>query len=166
MQKKPKYRLQVLLVIKEKAKRLAEIELAKAIKKLKDEREKLEELEKELKVKQDKVTEEKGLMGIKVASGDAKMRDPQEYLNFIEVLKEDVVKAQEKIDDQKVIIQRAEKRVSRTRSSYVIAAQEMNVMEKHKELWTKKMLQELSASENKMLNELGNVVHQMNKFRT
>jgi hypothetical protein len=38
-------------------------------------------------------------------------------------------------------------------------------MEKHKELWTKKQAAELTAGENKMLNELGNVIHQMNKMR-
>jgi hypothetical protein len=38
-------------------------------------------------------------------------------------------------------------------------------MEKHKELWEKKQLAQLTAMENKLMNELGNVVFQLNKGR-
>jgi hypothetical protein len=45
------------------------------------------------------------------------------------------------------------------------AATELNVMEKHRELWAKKQAQVLSAWENKQMNELGNALHQINKMR-
>jgi len=38
-------------------------------------------------------------------------------------------------------------------------------MEKHRELWQKKMRGELKQIEAKKLNELGNVIHQLKKWR-
>lgn len=165
MPKKPKYRLQVLITIKEKAKRAAEMALAKAIKKLSQERQKLEKLAQEKVELGKRIAQEYEEMRVKIASGGAKMRDPQVALNFIRKLKEDLEDLERRIEEQKDAIQSAEKYVARSKTNYVLAAQELNVMEQHKELWTKKVNHELSMSENKMLNELGNVIHQMNKMR-
>ncbi len=165
MAKKIKYRLQVLLVIKERAKKAKEIELARAVQKLNEERKKLEVLEEEKRAIEKRVEEEKEEMRHKVASGNAVMRDPQGFLNFLRKLKEDIEAKEQAIEEQKDVIKQAEKYLQRCRSAYVLAAQELNMMEKHKELWLKKQAFELGAAENKMLNELGNVIHQMNKLR-
>jgi flagellar export protein FliJ len=163
--KKPKYRLQVLLILKERAKRACEIELAKALKQLELEKEKLKELEAEKDKIEKRIAKEYLLLNEKVSGGDAKMKDPQLRLNFIRKLKEDLEEIDEQILQQKETIKRAEKHVSRCRSNYMIAAQEMNMMEKHKELWEKQLQKQLSADENKVMNELGNVIHQLNKQR-
>ncbi|MBU0505485.1 MAG: hypothetical protein ABII18_06940 [bacterium] len=163
MPKKPKYRLNVLLVIKERAKRKTEVELAKAIKRLKEEKEKLEKLELEKKALLKRIAKEQNEMRIKVASGEAKMKDPQVHLNFIRKLEEDLEELEQKIEEQKEEVKRAEKHLQRCRTNYIIAAQEMNMMEKHKELWHKKMNNQLSMEEQKVLNELGNVIHQLSK---
>jgi len=102
-------------------------------------------------------------MRIKVASGEAKMKDPQVHLNFIRKLEEDLEELEQKIEEQKEEVKRAEKYLQRCRTNYIIAAQEMNMMEKHKELWHKKMNNQLSMEEQKVLNELGNVIHQLSK---
>ena len=165
MQKKPKYRLQVLLIIKERAKRKTEIELARAIKQLEEERKKLEKLEAEKKALEERIKQEQQEMREKVASGHALIKDPQVHLNFIRKLKEDLEELERKIEEQKEEIKKAEKKVQRCRANYILAAQEVNTMEKHKELWQKKVNLELSMEENKLMNELGNVIHQMNKAR-
>lgn len=164
MAKKPKYRLQVLIVIKQRAKKACEIALAKAIKKLEEERKTLERLEEEKKQMEKRIEEEKSEMRVKVATGSAIMKDPQMHLNFIRKLTEDLAAQERKIEEQKEQIKRAEKQVQRCRSNYILAAQELNTMEQHKELWTKKMQKALSAAEDKQMNELGNVIHQMNKI--
>ena len=163
MPKKPKYRLNVLLIIKERAKKKAEIALAKAIKKLNEEKEKLKELEEEKKRIEKRIEEEKNEMRAKVATGQAKMKDPQVCLNFIRKLTEDLEEQEKKIEEQKEEIKKAEKQLQRCRTDYIIAAQEMNMMEQHKELWHKKMNHVLSMEEQKVLNELGNVIHQMTR---
>lgn len=166
MAKKPKYRLQVLITLRLRRKRDAEIALAKAIKRLQEEKDKLVKLEEQKKQLTQRIEKERQEMREKVAGGDALIKDPQVHLNFIRKLKEDLEELEKKIEDQKEEIKRAEKRVARARSDYMIAAQELNIMEQHKELWEKKMQRELTAAENKMLGELGNVIHQMNKMRT
>lgn len=163
MAKAPKYRLQVLLTLKERAKRQAEIDLARAIKKLEEEKKKLEELEDEKKKLLERIESERQEMREKVGGGEALVKDPQVHLNFIRKLKEDLEELERKIEDQKEQVRLAERGVQRARSDYILAAQEMDVMQKHKELWEKKLRKELNAADNKMMNELGNVIHQMNK---
>jgi len=165
MAKKTKYRLQVLLNLKEREKRRCEIELAKAIRKLEEEKKKLKELENQKIELEERIAHEREEMRSKVSGGDAKIKDPQVHLNFIRKLQEDLEELERKIEDQKNEVKLAERGVQRCRANYILAAQELNVMEKHKELWEKKMKKELSLEESKMMNELGNTIHQMNKMR-
>lgn len=165
MAKKIKYRLQVLLDLKFRAKRKAEVELARAIKALEEEKEQLKELEDEKKEIEAKIENEQQEMRDKVATGEAVMKDPQYHLNFIRKLKDDLEDCENRIEKQKEAIKRAEKKLQRCRTGYIIAAQELNVMEQHKELWHKKQKQILTKQDEKMMNELGNTIHQMNQFR-
>lgn len=165
MAKQKKYRLEVLLVLKDRAKKRSERDLAIALKRWEEEKKKLKELEDEKIQIQKRIAKEKQEMRTKVSSGQAKIKDPQVHLNFIRKLEEDLEAIDKKIEEQKDQVRRAEKQLQRCRSNYILAAQEMNMMEKHKELWTKKQQRELTAQENKMLNELGNTIFQTNKMR-
>ena len=51
------------------------------------------------------------------------------------------------------------------RRDYIDAARELQVMEKHKELWQKKLNLELNNKEQKELDELGGTIHQLRKWR-
>lgn len=164
--KKQKYRLQVLLDIKFRAKRQAEIVLAKAIKKLKEEEEKLKELELEKKKIEEKIHKERNAMFVKVSGGGAMAKDPQVHKNFIRKLEEDLEEQERKIEEQKEVIKQAQKALQRARQDYLIAAQELNIMEKHKELWEKKIRKELTALEDKEMNELGQTIHQIAKMQS
>jgi flagellar export protein FliJ len=165
MAKKKKYRLQVILFLKEKAKKRAELELAKAIKRLADEKKKLEKLKEEQRKIEEHIADEKIKMRNKVAGGDAKMKDPQVHLNFIRKLEEDLAEAIKRVEEQTEEVKKAERHLQKCRANYILAAQEHNMMEKHKELWEKKQERALSLAENKVLNELGNTIYQMNKMR-
>src|SRR3989338_3709893 len=101
----------------------------------------------------------------RVSSGKARVKESHFHLDFLTKLKDDAVKMDQEITEQKEEIEVAQGKLKRARRDYMDAASELNVMEKHRELWSKKQAHLLSTLENKQMNELGNVVHQMNRMR-
>lgn len=166
MAKKPKYRLEPLLIMKVKAKKQKEMDLAKAIKELDAEKVKLEDFHKikrSLQFDQQKV---KDRMRDQMATGQAQVRQSQYHFNYIDKLKDDEGHIDREIEDQEFMIEKADRKVKRVRRDYIDAATEVNMLEKHKELWQKKVQEKLSFEENKLMNELGNNVFQINKMKS
>lgn len=159
--KKQKYRLEPLLTVKERYKKQTEIELGKAIKKLKDEKEKLVELEKEKEEIIKKKKEARMEMSRKVAVGETRIFDSSLHLNYLEKLQDDLEKKEKEIEKQHETIKEAEEALAKARRNYIDACKDLKTMQKHKELWLKKLAKELSMKEQKELNELGNVIHQL-----
>lgn len=165
MAKKEKYRLEPLLRMKEREKRKMEMALAKAIKALEEEKNKLISLEDFKKEIIEKKRKTESSMRERVISGKARIKESHFHLDFLTKLKSDIEKTDQEISEQKESIGVAEGKLKRARRDYMDAASELNVMEKHRELWGKKQAHILSALENKQMNELGNVVHQINRMR-
>lgn len=161
MAKKEKYRLQAMLTVKYRNKRNAEIELAKSVKALKEEEEKLQELEEEKQEIIQRREDARRDHALKVASGESQVSESQGHMNFIKKLLEDEEKKDEEIEEQKGVVQQAEERVAQAKRDYIDACKEVKIMEKHKELWRKKQKQQLEKEEAKVMNELGNVLHQL-----
>lgn len=159
-----KYRLQVLLTVKQRLKKRAELRLAQAIKKLNEEKEKLKKLQKELEEIRKKWKEARLEMKSKL-SGGALVGKGNVHVNYMRRLEDDEKEKLEEIEDQKQAIEEAEGAVARARREYVDACRELQVMEKHKELWQKKMRGQLSRLEAKRLNDLGNAIHQLRRWR-
>jgi flagellar export protein FliJ len=161
---KPKYRLQALLLIKQRMRKKAEIALARALKELIDARKRLKELEEEKEriVEQQEVAraEMDQKMGASAFIGEGNV-----YVNFLRKLKEDEEVKEEEIEDQKQVVEEKEDGVALARREYIDAVKELRVMEKHKELWEKKVRQELSRREQKEMDELGSTIHQLRKWR-
>ncbi|MBX7149087.1 hypothetical protein K1X76_08365 [bacterium] len=165
MPKKEKYRLEPLLKVKERARRTAEIALAKAIKLLKQEQEKLELLKgKKTEIEEKKENTKRDLRS-KVSEGGLKIRQSEFHFNFIRKLDEDIESVSREIKDQEDVVAEADKKLKRAKRDYIDAATELDVMKKHKELWTKKLTKKLSDKENKEMGELGNVLFQITKGR-
>lgn len=165
MAKKEKYRLQPLLQVRLKNKRKTEIALSKAMAELKAEEEKLKVLEKE---KQDIIARRENSrreMAEKIAMGESVVYDTQVHLNFLKKLQEDEEQKDKEIEEQKEAIKRAEEKLAQAKRDYIDACKEVKIMEKHKELWQKKLKKKLEFEENKMMNELGNVIHQLRKMK-
>ncbi|MFO1518556.1 MAG: hypothetical protein U1F57_02655 [bacterium] len=161
--KKPKYRLEPLLIVKEKHKKQTEIELGRAIKNLADQKERLKTLEEE---KEQIILKKKNAryeMGRRVSQGESRIYDSGLHLNYLEKLQDDVVAKEKEIEAQHEIIAQAEERVKKAKRNYIDASKDLKAMEKHKELWRKKLLKELDYKEQKEMNELGNVIHQIRK---
>ncbi len=161
---KQKYRLQPLLQIKERARQRAEILLAKAIARLEREKKQLKKLEEEKQKIIARRKEVRRELHEKMLSGNAQARDSQIRGNYLQRLEEDQKKKETEIEAQKKLIEECEVQVKRSRRDYIDAAKELRIMEKHKELWRKKLDLELSRQEEKEMDELGNVIFQLKQM--
>ena len=160
----PKYRLQALLTIKARMKKKAEMALARALIELKEAKEKLKKLEREKEEIIEKWNEARQEMKRDEQAGIMVKRS-NVHVNFMRKLKEDEEAKQEEIEDQEQVIEDCETAVAAARREYIDAAKELQVMEKHKELWEKKQKAELNRREQKEMDELGSAIHQLRKWR-
>lgn len=156
-----KYRLEPLLEIKKRAKKQAEIRLAKAIAKLEQEKKKLKKLEQEKQKIIERKKECRREFHDKVSAGAAKVQDGSIRVNYLRKLEEDQKEKEQEIEMQKQTIEACETEVKRAKRDYINAANDLRVMEKHKELWRKKVNKELSRLEEVEMDELGNAIHQL-----
>lgn len=161
---KQRYRLQVLLTLRDRMKKKAECALARALKALQDAKDRLEKLEEEKKKileEQEKARAEMtGRMNAAAMVGEGNV-----YVNFLRKLKDDEDDKEEEIEDQKGVIVEKEEGVAIARREYIDAAKQLRVMKKHKELWEKKIRHELNRREQKEMDELGGTIHQLRKWR-
>jgi flagellar export protein FliJ len=161
---KEKYRLQALLTIKQREKKRAEMALAIAIREFNDAKKR----EKELIEEKEKIVKEwheaKKNMSAEMAAGSL-IFDGNTHTNFLRKLKDDEEEKEKEIEEHKEVVKEAKEAVAGARRDYIDASKELQVMEKHKELWAKKIQKEISKKEEKELNDLGNTIHQLKKWR-
>lgn len=158
-----RYRLQPLLIIKDRAKKRAEIRLAKAIGELERAKKKLKKLEEEKEEIIRRRRQCRRELHDKMAAGQAHVKDGSLRVNFLRKLEEDEKKKEEEIKNQKKVIESCEMEVKRARRDYIDTVKDLRVMEKHKDLWRKKVRAEISLQEEKEMDELGNIIHQVRK---
>lgn len=158
-----KYRLDVLLRLKERQKKEAEQALSVAIQELKQEEEKLQQLESLKQSVIEKREKYRKEMRDKVSTGQSQVRQSEYYMNYMKKLSEDEELIQLDIENQKQVINNAEEKLKRAKRDYIDASTELNMMEKHKDVWQKKKQKEKIKIENKKMNEMGNIVHQIKK---
>ncbi|PIU55894.1 MAG: hypothetical protein COS89_06570 [Deltaproteobacteria bacterium CG07_land_8_20_14_0_80_38_7] len=159
---KPKYRLEALLTIKNQLKKKAEATLAFAIKKLIEAKKRLKELEEEKEKLTKNLKKARVDMKSKISTG-SKIGEGNVHVNYLRKLEEDIEQKNEEIDDQKQVVEEAEEGVKLTRKEYIEACKELDIMEKHKELWAKKVRDELSKKEEREMEEIGNTIHRIRK---
>lgn len=159
-----RYRLQALLIIKEREKNRAAELLARAIMALHEAREKEKKLIKEKEEIVHKWFAARDEMRREMDRG-AVVAEGNSHVNFLRKLKEDEEKKQQEIDEQHEIVIEAEEAVSAARRDYIDAAKEHQIMTKHKELWQKKIQAELTRKEEREFDELGNTIHQIRKWK-
>jgi flagellar export protein FliJ len=164
MAKKPQYRLQALLRLKTREKHLAEIALARALRAYKKAQEKEEELRKEREDIVEAWHAKNREMDHEMSKG-AKIFDGNTFVNFLRKLKEDEEEKDEEIEEQEKEVERCKELVAKKRRGYIDAARELQVMEKHKELWWKKILKEISREEEKQFDELCSTIHSLRGWR-
>ena len=161
---KERYRLQALLTIKEHEKKRAEIALAIAIRELNEARKREKELIKEKEEIIQKWHEMRADMKRDMTAGSL-IFDGNVYTNYLRKLKDDEKDKESEIEVQQEIIRDCEEAVAEARRDYIDTAKELKVMQKHKELWVKKIQAEISKKEERELNDLGNTIHQLKRWK-
>lgn len=159
-----RYRLEALLRVKQREKQRAEFILAKCIRELQEAKEKLERLKEEKKkiLKQQKEARLK--MDAKMSVGDW-IGHGNFHVNFLRKLKEDEEAKQEEIEDQEKVIEEAKGAVAKAKKNYNQACRELKVMEKHKELWAKKVRREINRREERAMDEMGQIIYNLRRWR-
>ncbi len=150
--------------MKLRQKQAAERALARAIIDLKTAREKEKTLvEEKEKIVERWIANRREMAEAMNAGG--KIFDGTVHLNFLRKLKEDEVAKEEEIEEQRRVIERCEEIVRRRKRDYIDAAKALQVMEKHKALWHKRVTLELTREEEKRFDELAGTIHQLRKWR-
>ena len=159
-----KYRLEALLKLRIREKKRAEIILAKRLEELKNAKERLKKLEEEKEAIQKEAKEARGKMDKEMSAG-GRVQSGCFHVNFLRKLKEDEETKAEEIVEQKEVILECQEKVAKAKKDYVEAVKQLRMMEKHKDLWKKKIAQQLMRKEEKTNDELGQTVNSLRKWR-
>ena len=87
------------------------------------------------------------------------------HVNFLRKLKEDREAKEEEIEKQKEAIETCKGNVAKARRDYFEAIKQLRMMEKHKDLWKKKVALKLLRKEEKEMDELGQTIYSLRKWR-
>ncbi len=87
------------------------------------------------------------------------------HVNFLRKLKEEEEVKKEEIEGQKKVIEECQEKVAKARRDYFDAIKQLRMMEKHKDLWRKRVAKELSRKEEKEMDELGQTIHSLRRWR-
>lgn len=156
----PKYRLQTLLEMRERAKKEAEEVFAHAMQALRDEEARLKQEEDNLERMIEDRHRRREEYARQLASGEMKVTDQSNAYRYIERLKEKEVEQQTVIDAQKEQVREAEKEVKRAQALLVEATQELKALEKHKEKWAEAVKRERMMREEATMDEIGQAIFQ------
>lgn len=159
-----RYRLEVLLRVRQREKKKAEQHLARMLSALKKAKEKLEQFKKEKEAIQTHKKEVRNKMDREMGGG-GRIQEGCFFVNFLRKLKEDEEAKTVEIENQKEVIAQCETNVVKAKKEYHEAIRQLRTMEKHKGLWAKKVRLELTRREEKQMDELGQTVYALRKWR-
>lgn len=159
MPPQPEYRLATLVKLRERKKEEAERYLATCLNALREEQERLREMEEEL----DRM----------IAKREAKMREYAEKSMrgemsaqsvvganvYIERLKEQEEAQRAAIDGQKGVIRQRQEDVDGARQDVMVATQDLQALEKHREKWEEEVKRERMVREENRMDEIAQAIH-------
>lgn len=159
-----RYRLEAMLRLRFRDKKRAEVELAKSMARLQEAKKKLKTLKEEKEEIRKEKKKARGKMDARMAGG-GRVGEGCVHVNFLRKLKEDEAAKEEEIERQREVVEEAQEKVAKCKRAYIEASKQLRIMEKHKDLWAKKVSQELSRREEKEMDELGQAIHSLKKWR-
>ena len=155
---KPVYRLAALLEVRERKKEEAERYLGECLMALKQEKDRLADLEKELeRMKADREARKREYSE-KMMRGEMSAQEAIGANQFIERLKEKEELKKDEIESQKKVVRQREQDVEGARQDVMKATQELKTLEKHKEKLEDAWKKEQATKEEDMLDELGQTI--------
>lgn len=154
MAKKPEYRMQTLLDIRQRAKDVAEKALGEAIAAHKAEVEKQQQLELELKRMVAMREQRKREYSEKAMRGEMSAQDVVNANGYIKRLREQEDAQKNAIRTQIEIVAQKQQELDVARQALVKATQELKALEKHKEKFLEQCKKEAEAKEEEVMDEL------------
>lgn len=159
-----RYRLEALLKLRQREKKKAELLLARQLLELKEAKEKLSCLKEELKGIKEKEKEKRKKMDEEMIHG-ARIQEGCFHVNFLRRLGEDEEAKKGEIEEQKGMVALAQEKVAKAKKGYFEAIRSLRIMEKHKALWMKKLMEALTRKEERAMDELGQTIYGLRKWR-
>ena len=156
----PKYRLQALLEIRERAEEEAKQHFADAMNALEDEKKTLAALEQELEDMIADRLRRREEYAAKLASGEMKITDQSAAYRFIDRLKEREEEQRGRIDAQQEQVREAEKALKRAQDALIEATQDLKALLKHKENWEAEIKKVRKQREADQLDEIAQTIYQ------
>lgn len=150
--------------LRQREKKKAEILLGKRMLELKEAKEKQDKLKEELKELKKREKEKRHKMDAQMNRGGL-IGEGCFHVNFLRKLKEEEEAKEEAIEAQATVIQECQEKVAKARRDYLETIKQLRIMDKHKELWRKKLALALSKKEEKEMDELGQTIHSLRKWR-
>ena len=160
---KPKYRLQALLEIRERAEQEAKDAFAAATTALRQQEELLQEMKDEL----DRMIEDRHRRreeySQKLASGEMKITDQSSAYRFIDRMKERETEQEYAIEGQRENVRNAEKELKVAQDELIRATQDLKALQKHQEKWLEQIKKERAQKEADAMDEIGQVIFNQRK---
>ncbi|MBI4821031.1 MAG: hypothetical protein HY791_32525 [Deltaproteobacteria bacterium] len=154
----PKYRLEVLLEMRQRAEDDAKTVFGEAQKALRLEEKKLKEEEDMLERMIEDRKRRREEYSRKLASGEMKVTDQSSANRFLDRMKEKESEQKDRIEAQREQVRHAEKDVKKAQDALIEATQALKALQKHKENWEKEVKKERAAKEEDNLDEIGQVI--------
>ena len=151
---KPEYRLATLFKLRERKKEETEQALAKCVKALKVETDRLAEMEAELERMIAKRKAKVREYAEKTMRGEMSAQDAVSANLYIDRLKELEDNQKNAIESQKGVVAQKEEAVRAARAELVKATQDLKALEKHKEKWLEQLKKEDEAKQEEIMDEL------------
>ncbi|MBK6689915.1 MAG: hypothetical protein IPG45_35950 [Deltaproteobacteria bacterium] len=153
------YRLKTLLEMRERAEEAAKEAFARAMVTLRQEEQRLKELEEELERMIEDRKRRREEYSQKLATGEMKVTDQSSAYRYIERLKEKESEQKGRIDGQREHLREAEKVVKKAQDALILATQDLKALQKHKEKWLEERKKARQIREEDDLDEIAQTIH-------
>lgn len=161
----PKYRLQIVLDKRQKAKEDAEKSLVEAQKALEAEKQKelqcVQAVEDAKKIKENAKVE----LNQKIFEGKLSVEKIRMGKDHLKSLDFEIKKAEQKLEEQRVRVREAESFLEQRRTELVEKTKDFQAIEKHKEKWAENLKKEIENAEQNEQEEIGNVLFLARKIK-
>ena len=162
---KPKYRLQIVLDKRQKAKEDAEKALVEAQKALEAEKQKELQCIQFVEDAKQKKEDAKAELNNKMLEGKLSIEKIRMGKDHLKSLDFEIKKAQQKLEEQRQMVAQAEAFLQQRRAELVEKTKDFQAIEKHKEKWAENLKKEMENAEQNEQEEIGNVLFLARKIK-
>ena len=161
----PKYRLQIVLEKRQKAKEDAEKALGDARKALEAEKEKEAQCVQAVEAAKQRKENAKLELNQKMLEGQLSIEKIRMGKDHLKSLDFEIKKAEQKLDEQRAKVKQAELFLEQRRSELIEKTKDFQAIEKHKEKWAENLKKEMESAEQNEQEEIGNVLFLARKIK-